>query len=392
MRILVLHNYYQLPGGEDTVFRAETALLGQHGHQVQRFVMTNQGLTANNRFRTAIETIWSWPAQKNLKKVIEDFQPSVVHFHNTFLRISPAAYYTCQSAGIPVVQTLHNYRLLCPAATFTRDGRICQECLDKAFLWPAVKHKCWRGSRASTAVVAAMLAMHRQIKTWQNRVDIYIALTEFSRQKFIQGGFAAQKIVVKPNFVSIDPGQGDSDGSFALFAGRISPEKGLLTLIKACQHLPDIPLRIIGDGPQAIDLKEKTAHDGLTQVDWCGAKTRDEVLGSIREARFIVFPSEWYETFGMVIIESFACAKPVIASRLGAMAELVEEGKTGLLFEPGNAEDLAAKMRWAWEHKAEMQQMGENARCVYEAKYTPEKNYQMLMAIYEKAIENHRAL
>jgi len=249
-------------------------------------------------------------------------------------------------------------------------------------------HACWRGSRAGTAVVVAMLTIHRLLKTWQEQVDRYIALTEFARQKFIEGGLPAEKIVVKPNFVHPDLGMGRHEGDYALFVGRLSPEKGIQTLLRAWRHLKGVPLKIAGDGPLRAKLEGFVKNEGLEGVEILGRRPREDVFRLMREARVLVFPSEWYEGFPMTIAEAFACGLPVIASRLGAATEIVEDGRTGLLFEPGNPEDLAAKVKWAWQHPKEMEEMGREARQEYEQKYTAERNYEMLMDIYKRARQN----
>ncbi|MBW1929009.1 MAG: glycosyltransferase family 4 protein [Deltaproteobacteria bacterium] len=394
MIVLLIHNFYQHPGGEDEVFRAEAALLRSQGHEVVEFVEDNRKVDGVSPLKAAVDAIWSREAQRRLRTLIREKKPDVAHFHNTFLRISPAAYYTCKEEGVPVAQTLHNYRLVCPGALLMRDGRVCEDCLGRAVPWPGVAHGCWRGSRTQTAVVAGMLAFHRVLKTWHEQVDCYIALTEFARRKFIEGGLPAEKIVVKPNFVGEELRVTSNELQFSrhpslvtryfLFVGRLSPEKGLGTLLRAWQKLKDVPLKIIGDGPLLEAVR--AFNGGGVQV--LGRRPHDEVIALMKGARCVVFPSEWYEGFPMTIAEAFACGVPVIASRLGAMAEIVEDGRTGLLFEPGNADDLAAKVEWAWAHSEQMAEMGREARREYEEKYTAERNYEMLMQIYRRVMSN----
>jgi glycosyltransferase involved in cell wall biosynthesis len=390
MKILIIHNHYLQPGGEDTVFEAEKALLEHYGHEVVTFVEDNARLEGVNPLKVAVNAMWSREAQRDIRKWIEQTRPDVVHFHNTFLRISPAAYYTVKELGLPVVQTLHNYRLICPGTLLMRDGKVCEDCLRKIVSWPGVVHGCWRNSRSGTMVVAAMLTFHNVLRTWENQVDVYIALTEFARKKFVQGGLPAEKIVVKPNFVHPDPGNGEHKGNFALFVGRLSAEKGIRTMLSAWRLLKSVPLKVVGDGPLMAEVKAQIEREWLA-IEVLGRCPREEVFSLMRQASFLVFPSEWYEGFPMTIAEAFACGLPVLASRLGAMAELVEDGRTGLLFEPGNPEDLAEKVAWAWAHSKEMAKMGREARREYETKYTAERNYEMLMAIYEKAMASHGA-
>lgn len=412
VKVCFIHNQYQQPGGEDGVVRAERELLSRAGHSVIEYVRDNDEITAyglSQKKTLGLRTVWAWDSHRKIKALLRRERPDVAHFHNTFPLISPAAYYACREAGVPAVQTLHNYRLLCPAATFRRDGRVCEDCLGRN-PWRGVLHACYRDSRAATAAVALMLSVHRGLGTWSNMVDCYIALTEFARRKFIEAGLPMEKVVVKPNFVYPDPmavaamspspnspgGQrpplqrGDGAGEtpalqYALFVGRLSEEKGVRTLVAAWQRLGNrLPLRIVGDGPLRAELEARVGQRGLSGVTFHGHLTPDHLTPVMKSARFLVFPSECYEGFPLTIAEAFACGVPVIASRLGAMQEIVEDGRTGLHFTPGDAEDLAAKVEWAWTHPDEMHEMGRAARAEYEAKYTAERNYQMLMQIYER--------
>ena len=390
MKILVIHNTYQQSGGEDVVAEAEVLMLRNAGHQVVMYHRSNNEIN-NFEWQEKIifpkQVIWAKKAIHDLRGIIYKEKPDAAHFHNTFLMISPAAYYACQEAGVPVVQTLHNYRLLCPAATFFREGRVCEDCLGHTLPWPGVLHACYRGSRAETALVASMLTFHHQAGTWQKKVDVYIALTEFARRKFIEGGLPPEKIVVKPNFLNQDPGIGESEREYAVFVGRLSTEKGLRTLLKAWLTLKEIPLKIIGDGPMTDEIKMFVKTNQLeNSINILGRCSRQEVYAQIKGSRFLVFPSEWYEGFPITILEVFACGKPVIASQLGAMAEIIKDGKTGLFFEVGNSGDLASKVRQLLKNPQAYAEMGKNARVEFETKYTAEKNYEMLMRIYEKAI------
>lgn len=387
IRVLLVHNHYLRPGGEDTVFEAERSLLEHMGHKVITFVENNVHLKNMDPFKAAANAVWSKDTQQKLRRVIQQTRPDIAHFHNTFLMISPAAYYTCKEAGVPVVQTLHNYRLICPSALLRREGQICEDCVGKAVPWPGVLHGCWRGSRAETAVVATMLTVHRLMKTWQEQVDVYIALTEFARQKFIEGGLPPEKIMVKPNFVEPDPGEGRHKGGYALFVGRLSSEKGVRTLLSAWRWLKNTRLKIVGDGPLLDEARNFIQREGLNMVELLGRKSRSEVFALMKKAKVLIFPSEWYEGFPMTLAEAFATGLPAVASRLGAMAEIVEDGRTGLLFEPGAPDDLAAKVEWAWTHPKEIAEMGRNARREYELKYTAERNYELLMQIYRRAMK-----
>ncbi|MBV6396007.1 MAG: D-inositol-3-phosphate glycosyltransferase [Anaerolineales bacterium] len=387
MKILLVHNRYRQAGGEDAVFEAEKALLIEHGHEVREFVRDNREIESLGKFASAGSAIWSRRSHRAIQQSLSDFRPDVAHFHNTFMLVSPAAYYACREARVPVVQTLHNYRLLCPAATFLRDGRVCEECLGKIPPLPGIWHACWRGSRTQTAVAAAVYSIHYWLGTWQTQVDRYIALTEFARQKFIAAGLAAPKITVKPNFVARHPLAGPgAKRRGALFVGRLAPEKGIRTLLNAWRNAGDIPLQIVGDGPLREEAEAFVKQHNLKQIEFSGWLAREAVLQRMRAAQFLVFPSEWYEGFPLTLAEAFACATPVLASKLGGMAEIVTDGNTGLHVESGNAHAWTEKSIWAWTHPDEMQALGANAWHAYEEKYTAEKNHELLMDIYARAI------
>jgi len=274
---------------------------------------------------------------------------------------------------------------MCPAGTFFRAGKPCEECLDHG-QWRSVLHACYRDSRLTTAGMAITLATHRWRGTWAG-IDYYIALSQFSRKQFLRGGFPAEKLFVKPNFVYPDPGVCTDKGDYALFVGRLSPEKRVSTVLNAWSQLSaPIDLHIVGEGPESSQLRRQAAAQGLKNVHFEGYQSRDQVLAFLRRARFLVFSSEWYENFPVTIAEAFGCGIPVVCSRMGAMQEIIEDGRTGLHFIPGSAEDLAEKVEWAWNNPERMQGMGRAARQEYENKYTAEKNYPILMEVYRRAI------
>lgn len=391
MRVLLVHNEYQQPGGEDIVAQREAALLQRAGHEVIEYRRSNKELDALNFWRKLAvpkRMVWADDAVRDLRDLIKRTKPAVAHFHNTFLMISPAAYYACRQMGVPVVQSLHNPRLLCPSANFYRNGGVCQDCLGKTPPWPGVVHGCYRGSRLQTALVAGMLTTHRLLKTWQQQVDAYIVFTEFYRQQFINGGLPPEKIFVKPHFVDPDPGGRPGDpGGYALFLGRLDPEKGVRTLLRAWQRVGSRLLKIRGDGQLRGEV-ENFMQQNPGSVEVIGRLSGEDLSRLIKGACFLIWPSEgYYETFGLVAIEAFACGVPVIASKLGVLAEIVQDGRTGLHFVAGDAGDLARKIEWAFAHPQEMAAMGRNARQEFESRYTAQRNYEQLMAIYGKCIE-----
>jgi glycosyltransferase involved in cell wall biosynthesis len=392
MKILLVHNQYQIPGGEEVVFEQERELLERAGHTVLTYCRTNyeaESYTGLRKFALVKNIAWSSDTSAALGLLLREERPDVVHVHNTFMMMSSSVFAACREAGIPVVQTLHNFRMFCPAANFIRDGKVCEECAEHTLL-RGIRHGCFRNSRAATATVALMIDSQRRRKAY---ADWYVALSEFSRQKFIDHGIPAEKLCVKPNFVHPDPGERTAEGTYAIFAGRLSEEKGLDTLLAAWQRLQhDIPLIIVGDGPLLSPLQKKAAELKLTSVTFAGRLPRPQTQEVIKSAKFLLATSQCYENFPMGIAESFACGVPVICSRLGGMQELVEDGFTGLHFTPGNPAELADKVQWAWSHPEEMCGMGRHARREYLSKYTAEKNYPLLMEIYQRATTTEPAV
>src|SRR5712692_6348337 len=360
MKILLIHNTYQQSGGEDVVFEQERRLLQQHGHEIVTYQRSNHEIEQLSMFeRIALVTriIAADDSKQQVWKILEMFQPDLVHAHNTFMMISPSVYEACGEAHVPVLQTLQNYRLLCPAALLFRDGHVCEECSEHG-LTRSVWHGCYRDSRPTTAAVALMLKTHRERRTWTDAVTGYVVATEFARQKFIHGG--------------------------------LPPEKGVSTLLAAWSRLgPSIPLVIAGDGPLRPRLEAEVAKNNLRQVSFRGRLNPSETRAAMKQARFLVLPSLWYEGFPMVMAESLACGTPVLGSRLGAIEEIITDGRTGLHFTPGDPTDLGEKVEWAWNHPSELTAMGREARRDYESRYTSEMNYSLLMAIYQQVIKAH---
>jgi glycosyltransferase involved in cell wall biosynthesis len=386
MNVLVVHNQYKGgPGGEDRVVDLETTLLARNGHRVLRYTVDNHDVERVGRVALACRTLWNHAVYRDIRRVIAQERVSVVHVHNTLPLISPAVYYAARAEGVPVVQTLHNYRLICSNAVCVRGGNRCTACVGAAVPWRAVRHACYRGSRAASAAVAGLVLFHRTLHTWQRRVDAYIAPTEFARRMFISGGLPAERIVVKPHFVDPDPGAGSGRGGYALFVGRLSVEKGVRTLLDAWTELGSrVPLTIVGDGPLAPDVA--SAATRLEGVRWLGRQSHADVRRLMRDAAFVVAPSLAYETFGQVIIEAFAAGTPVVASADGAAAELVERARTGVLVRPADVRDLVAKVEWLLAHQCFGDSMRRAARYTYEERFTAQANYRLTMEIYNEVI------
>ena len=381
-RVLIAHNSYQQRGGEDAVVEAEVALLRMHGHAVETYFRSNDDVARMSALALAQQTLWSSRTTRELVGIIRHFRPDVIHVHNTVPMISPSLYWAAARARVPVVQTLHNFRLMCLNALFLREGKVCEDCMGH-LPWRGVARACYRGSRAASSALAGMLILHRGLGTYQNKVARYIALNEFCREKFIEGGLPADKVVIKPNFVDLaNPDAALRAG--LLFVGRLSVEKGVTTLAKAMGLLRDAQLRVAGDGP------ESALFDGVTGVSKLGSLSGEAVRQEMSRAAALVVPSICYENFPRTIIEAFACGLPVVASRIGALAGIVSHGENGLLFESGDPRDLAEKLAWVLAHPNEMATMGHYARAQYEKEFSAEVNYRRLIDIYNGVLAEYR--
>lgn len=391
MRILTVHNYYgnYAPGGEGNVFDAEKQLLQAHGHEVKAYVRTNSeilnaGLVG--KIRAFWQAPWSPKGYRAIREEIDRFQPDIMHVHNFFMVLSPSVFRAAKDAGVPTVATLHNYRLLSPCSQLLRNGSVCEKCVGKN-PWRILLYRCYRSSFWASLLRYRTYYLSSKRRGWIDDIDAFIVLTGFGMRKFVEGRLPGGRLHIKPNFVE-DPMNGRSvspPGHGAIFVGRLSKEKGLSTMMRAWSGVR-YPLGIAGAGPLRIKPEESAAS-----VRFLGHVEHDDVPGLLGKSSFIVFPSVWYEGFPCVLVESFAMGRPVVASRLGAMAEIVEDGRTGLLFEPGNPEDLREKVRRLIDNPGLVAQMGRAARQEYLEKYTPERNYPRLMAIYEEAIKSgHR--
>jgi len=385
--VLAVHNYYQHRGGEDAVFERETELLERHGHKVVRHIVHNDVIGDRKSFLVALQATWNRQAYADLRKVIRSLHPDVVHIHNFFPLISPAVYFAAHAEGASVIQTLHNYRLLCPNGLLFRSEQVCESCLTRLVKWPSVHYACYRGSAFASGAVALMDAVHLGLRTWHRRTDALIALSEFSKRKFIEGGLPEHLLFVKPNFVDLaDPECGVATPykrEGALYVGRLSGEKGVRFLVKAWDNVR-APLRVIGTGPLASELRARA----VAHVSFLQQVPAEDVYKEMRTALFLVFPSLCYENMSLVLVEAFAMGLPVIASNIGGISEIVENGRSGILFAPGNRRDFQDAVNWAFAHPDEMIHMGYEARRVYETRFSAELNYRQLVTIYDTALRN----
>lgn len=381
MRVLVLHNTYQQPGGEDRVVQQEAELLRGAGHNVRVEIISNDGIGS---IPSKVHAFFSAPfdasRQRWLTKITDEFRPDIVHIHNFFPLLTPAAHMAAATAGLPVVQTLHNFRLLCANGLFLRHGEVCRKCVTGSRYW-AVAHRCYRGSLPGSLAVVRMQEFAFRHRVWSNSVSRFIALTEFSRGEFIAGGLPPEKIVVKPNFV-FDPGTFEGPRNGALFVGRISREKGIETLVRAWHRISVVPLTVIGDGPLLDELKGMAPPN----VTFLGSQPKDTVFEYMANAGFLIIPSIWFEGMPVTFIEALAVGLPILASDIGALHDLVRPGGNGMHFRAGDTNDLVAKVRLLTENPALLIRLGSGARACYEQLYAPERNKQQLEKIYSQAI------
>ena len=386
MKILTVHNKYKFRGGEDESRESEDRLLISKGHEIRQIIFDNKTIVGAATMRAGLSASWSSAAYRRVQQEISSWRPDVLDVHNFFPLASPAVHYAAFNMGIPVVQTLHNYRLFCPGAILFRNGAPCEDCIHSWFPWRGIVHRCYRGSALQTSAVSLMIALHRKLRTWERIVSQFIAVSEFEKRKFVEAGFPESKIMTKPNFVldSGDPGMG---GGEFVFVGRLAPEKGIRTLL-AAMALTDssVSLAIVGDGPLESEVRSAAARD--PRIRYLGRISQPDVLDLVGRAISLIFPSEWYETFGRVAAEAFARGTPVLAAQVGAVAEIVEEGRTGLHFTPADPQDLARKMTWLLGNPEAVAQMRVAARREFEEKYTAERNYGLLIEAYERAILN----
>ena len=384
LHIVSVHGFYQWTGGEDSVFRAEKKLLSDHGHTITSWEKSNKELLDHNSLIALSKTIWNHDSYRKFKALLCKTKPDIVHCHNTFGIISPSIYYAASSLNIPVVQTLHNYRYCCLNATLFRDGVVCEKCTGKSLAWPGVAHRCYHEQLAPSLGMFATQTLHRAAGTWKKHINAYIALTDSARQRFIKAGLPPDKIFVKPNFV-FDMGERKTAGKdYVLFVGRLSEEKGVRLLADAWQNLSGIPLKIAGTGPLKSVLENV---NGVELLDWVKP---DSLRKLVKGAKFVIVPSLCYEQFPMAVAESFCCGVPVLASNHGAMADLVEDGVTGRLFEPGSAASLAAVTTEMWNDNKLCIHIGKNARKKYMSSFSPDENYKHLMHIYNTTILNYK--
>ena len=385
LNILIVHNRYLMPGGEDVVYQNEKQLLQSYGHKVVNYELDNRAIKYLGRFKTALRTIWSQQTYHDIRVIFQKDHFDCVIVHNFFPLISPSVYYAAKQEKVPVIQYLHNFRLFCLNGYFFRQGRVCEDCLKKSVPWPGIFHLCYRGSFFGSIVVAGMLCFHRLLRTWSTKVDRFIALSKFSQGKFIEGGISKSQLMLKPNFITPDPGMGLGQGGYAIFVGRLSPEKGISHLLSAWKELGSkIPLKILGEGPLASEIEFAIKDD--SNINYLGKVSKQEVFEYLKDAACLIFPSSWYENFPMVILEAYAVGTPVIAFNIGSTGEIVIPGRTGYLVPAGDSKALVECIRQAFQDPSKLLKMRKSTRQEYLDKYCGQENYLVLLKIIKDVL------
>lgn len=386
MTILLVHNRYQQAGGEDAAFDSEAALLSQGGESVAVHVVTNDTIASFRRRAVAALTVaYNRASHDAMRRLIDEVRPRIMHVHNFFPLFSPSIYDAAEAAGVPVVQTLHNFRVACSNALFLRHGAPCRLCVDGS-PFQAVRYRCYRDSLLGSLAVSHMIAWHRRHHTWIRKVSRFIALSEFARCRFVEAGLPAERIVVKPNPSFVPDLVSYLPRRAVLYVGRLSEEKGIRVLVAAAA-LGKWPLRVIGDGPLRDELQEAAP----VNVAFLGRLGRRQVFDEIARAVCVVIPSICYENFPVVVAESYGHATPVVASRIGSLAELIEDGNTGVLCRAGDAQALAEAVRVLVDDPALAARLGAAARACYERHFSPQRNLQQLREIYRSVLEENGA-
>lgn len=383
-KVLLVHNYYQIPGGEDTVFNNEKKLLEDNGHEVITYTRDNEEINNFHLLKKLcypLNTIFSLKTYNEVKKIVLDNQIDIVHVHNTWPLISPSVYYAAFHYNIPIVQTIHNFRMICPGATLYHDGKICEDSLYKG-LWHSVKLKVYKGSFIHTLISATTLKIHRVIGTYK-KVN-YIFLTEFNKKKILELNknghivIAEDKTFIKPNFVNIDREliEFEQRKNQFVFAGRLDKLKGIDILLESWKEIKDFDLIICGTGPEEEWCKKFIEENGISNVRMMGFVQNEKVMDIIAESKALILPTQWYEGFPMTIVESLACGTPVIGSDIGNVGSLIENGVTGLKFEYNSVESLSKFVRTITD-------MVSSSKDKFDESYIASANYQKLLQIYQ---------
>jgi len=386
MRVLLAHDRYHetTNSGELNVVRREQAFLEASAVQTRLLEWPQSPPAASMLTKATVQLCsgYSLAARRRMQAAIAEFVPDVAHIHNFWPQATPAIHYACKGAGVAVVQTLHNYRILCAADILLREGRRCELCIETILPWPGIRHRCVRGSTVRSLIQSASFGAHRLLNTWTRAVDVFLAPTESMKQRFVQAGIDAQRIVIRPQSAP-DPGVGPEVRRYFLFAGRLSEEKGLLMLLDLWETGVPAELRIAGGGTLEPRVRECAARS--SNVKYLGCLSPAETGEAMRHAIATLVPSLWEEPFPLVIAESYAAATAVVAADTGTRTQTVLHGETGLVFRAGDRHGLADAVGWVIDHPQETRELGRAARRRYEALYDEKASTAQLLQIYRTA-------
>ena len=393
-RVLIVHNVYRFAGGEDAAVRQQQALLEARGHPVFLYTRDNAETDTYNLLQKVtffVTSFFSWRTYRDVRAIVRRFKPDVAHVHNVFPLITPAVYWALKREGVPVIQTVHNFRFMCVNGLFFRDGHPCELC-KTGRVWNGVRYRCYRDSRLLSALYAGIIAVHRLARTWR-QIDRFIALNAFTARKLVEGRIAApDRIRVLGNFAPDAPrpaGNSQPRAPYVVYLGRLSAEKGVDVLIDAAAQVPALGIQIAGDGPLENVLQARAA--GLSNVEFLGRVEGERKFQILRDARALVFPSVCYENFSLVLLEALSVSTPILASRLGGLPYILHDGADSLFFAPGDSHALAERLRQALEQPELMQQLGRHGLEVTLPEYTEAVYYQRLIAIQAEVLAERSA-
>ncbi|MEF9427280.1 MAG: glycosyltransferase family 4 protein [Candidatus Mariimomonas ferrooxydans] len=412
MKILLVNNFFYNRGGDCTYFFALKNLLEKKGHNVIVFSMHHPKNLASEYSKYFVSyinyeeeirhkdilsgikvlnrTIYSREAKKKIEKLIKKEKPDIAHLQNIHHHITPSIFYPLKKHNVPIIWTLHDYTIICPNTSFLSHGRVCEKCKKRKYFWPLFT-RCKKDSFSASTMAALETIMHRVMRT-NELVDIFIAPSEFLRKKIIEYGFKNEKLVHLNYFTDFDlHDESEATGDYYLYVGRISEEKGLKILIDAAVMVNSCKLKITGEGPileQMVTYAK--SKDKKKIIEFLGHKGHKELIELVNNCKFIVVPSEWYENQPYSVIEAFASRKAVIGSNIGGIPELIKDNETGLIFEPGNLDDLSSKIKYLIDNPDKAAEMGKNANAFVKKEFNGDKHYQKLVKIYEQAISKGR--
>ncbi len=407
MKILQINKFFYIKGGSDTYFFSLSDLLSQNGHEVAFFSMKDPKNRSSSfseyfvdnidfskreglkEFKKAAHSFYSLEAKRKLEKLIKKYRPDIAHLHNIAHHLSPSILSVLKKHNIPIVQTLHDYQLICPNYKLYTEGEVCERC-KKYKYFETVIHKCLQDAYLPSAFEALEMYFHKSLQIYENMIDYYVSPSEFLAEKLVAWGHDKRKIAVINNFINSKNFKPNfKNGNYILYFGRLAEEKGLKILVQAMKEANDINLKIAGEGPLKPKLEKYARENKLSNIEFLGFKNQEELSGLISDSAFTVMPSVWYENYPYGILESFAFGKPVVASDLGGISELIIKGKTGFSCRPGEPGDLAQKIKKLYSDKDLILKMGKAARKFVEENNSPETHYKQIIALYNNLLADY---